>query len=203
MHGLRKSKHILKKWVFISMGIRPVDMSALECSWWDISYCSFLFKIPLWKHLRRWSYCIFPWLVLEGVYVQQQSVLNNSYQFRTHLYAQDSATHWRSNQSIPKEISPKYSLEGLMLKLKLQIFWLPGAKNWLTGKDPDAGKDWRQEEERMTEDELVGWHHRLNGHEFKQVPGVGDRQGSLACCSPWGCKESDMTEWLNWNDCYT
>jgi len=75
--------------------------------------------------------------------------------------------------------------------------WPPDAKSWLNGKDPDAGKDWRQEKE-MTEDEMVGWHHWLNGHEFEQTPGVGDGQGGLACWGPWGCKESDTTEWLHW-----
>ena len=79
------------------------------------------------------------------------------------------------------------------------IFWLPVAKNWLIGKDPDSGKDWGQEEKGTTEAEMVGWHHRLNGHGFEQAPGVGDGQGSLACCSPWGHKESDMTERLNNN----
>ena len=79
------------------------------------------------------------------------------------------------------------------------LFWPPDAKNWLTGKDPDAGKDWRQEEKGMTEDEMVGWHHQLDGHEFGWAPGVGDGQGSLACCSPWGRRESDMTERLNWS----
>ena len=69
----------------------------------------------------------------------------------------------------------------------------------LTGKDPDAGKDWRQEEKGTTEDEMVGWHHRLDGHEFEQAPGVGE-QGSLVCCSPWDHKESDMTERLNWTE---
>ena len=78
------------------------------------------------------------------------------------------------------------------------IFWPPEAKNWLIWKDPDAGKDWGWEEKGMTEDKMVGWHHRLNGHEFEQALGTGDRQGGLACCSPWGCKESDRTEWLNW-----
>ena len=102
----------------------------------------------------------------------------------------------RSNQSILKEISLEYSLEGLMLKLKLQYSGHLMAKNWLTGKDPDAGKGWRQEEKGMTEDEMVGWHHWLNGHEFEQALGVGDGQGSLVCCSPWGHKESDTTEWL-------
>ena len=69
-------------------------------------------------------------------------------------------------------------------------------KNWLIGKDPDVGKDWRQEK-GTTENKMVGWHHRLDGHEFEQAPGVGDGRGSLTCCSPWGRKESDMTEWLN------
>jgi len=78
------------------------------------------------------------------------------------------------------------------------ILWPPDAKNWLIQKDPDAGKDWRQEEKGMAEDEMVGWHHQLDGHEFEQAPGVCDAQGSLACCSPWGHKESDMTEPLNW-----
>ena len=73
-------------------------------------------------------------------------------------------------------------------------------KNWLIEKDPDAGKDWRQEEKGTTEDEMVGWHHQLNGHEFEQAPGIGDGQGSLVCCSPWGRKESDTTEWLNWTE---
>ena len=76
-------------------------------------------------------------------------------------------TSRRSNQSILKEISPEYSLEGLMLKLKLQYFWPPDAKKWLIWKDPDAGKDSRQEEKGTTEDEMVGWHHRFNGHEFE------------------------------------
>ena len=79
------------------------------------------------------------------------------------------------------------------------IFWPPDAKEWLIGKDPDAGKDWRQEK-GTAEDEMVGWHHRLDGHESEQALGVGDGWGSLMCCSPWGCKESDPTEWLNWTE---
>ena len=77
------------------------------------------------------------------------------------------------------------------------ILWPPDAKNWLIGKDLDAGKDWRQEEAGTTEDEMVGWHYWLNGHEFDQALGDGEGQGSLACCSPRGHKESDTTEWLN------
>ena len=105
----------------------------------------------------------------------------------------------RSNQSILKGISSEFSLEGLMLKLK-PILWPPDVKNWLIGKDPDAGKDWRQEKKRMTEDEMVGWYHRLNGHEFEQALGVGDRMGSLVCCSPWSLKELDTTVHLKWTE---
>ena len=76
------------------------------------------------------------------------------------------------------------------------ILWPPDAKNWLIGKDPDDGKDWRQK--GMTEDEMVGWHHPLYGHEFEEALGVGDGQGGLGCCSPWCHKGSDMTERLNW-----
>ena len=78
------------------------------------------------------------------------------------------------------------------------ILWSPDAKNWLIGKDPDAGKDWRWEEKGTTEDERVGWHHQLDGYEFEQALGVGEVQGSLACCSPRGHKESDTTQRLNW-----
>ena len=80
------------------------------------------------------------------------------------------------------------------------ILWPSAVKNWLTGKDPDAGKDSGQEEKGTTEDEMVGWCHRLNGHEFGWTLGVGDGQEGLACCKPWGLKESDMTEWLNWTE---
>ena len=80
------------------------------------------------------------------------------------------------------------------------ILWPTDVKKWLLGKDPDAGKDWRQEEKGTTEDEMVGWHHQPDGHEFEQAPGVGDRQGILVYGSPWDCKELDMTEWLNWTD---
>ena len=77
------------------------------------------------------------------------------------------------------------------------ILWPPHAKSWLFGKDPDAGRDWGQEEKGTTEDEMAGWHHRLDAHEFGWTPGVGDGQGGLACCDSWGRKESDTTEWLN------
>ena len=82
------------------------------------------------------------------------------------------------------------------------ILWPPYANSWLIWKDPDAGKDWRQAEKGMKEDEMVG-HHQLDGHEFEQALGVGDGQGSLVCCSPWGHKKSDITVWLNWTELTT
>ena len=106
-----------------------------------------------------------------------------------------------------KEIQPVYPkgnqswifIRGTDAEAETPILWSPDAKNWVLEKDPAVGTDWRQEEKGMTKDEMVGWHHRLDGHEFEQALGVGDGQGSLACCSPWGCKESDMTE-INWSD---
>ena len=80
------------------------------------------------------------------------------------------------------------------------IFWPPDAKSWLIGKDPDAGKDWGQEEKGMTENEMVGWHHWLNGHGFGWSWGIGDGQVGLVCCSSWGRKELDTTERLNWTE---
>ena len=80
------------------------------------------------------------------------------------------------------------------------ILWPPDVNNWLIGKDPDAGKNWGQEEKGTAKDEMVGWHHWLDRHEFEQAPGADDEQGSPACCSPWGCKELDMTERLNWTE---
>ena len=105
----------------------------------------------------------------------------------------------RSNQSILKEINLEYLLEGWMLKLRLQYFGHL-MQSWLIGKDPDARKDWGQEEEGTTEDEMVGWHHRHNGHGFEWTPGVGNGQGGLACCCSWGRKELDTTERLNWTE---
>ena len=85
-------------------------------------------------------------------------------------------------------------------KAETPVVWPPHAKSWLIGKDPDAGRDWGQEEKGTTEDEMAGWHHQLDGHEFGWTLGVGDGQGSLACCNSWGHKVSDTTEWLNWTE---
>ena len=105
----------------------------------------------------------------------------------------------RSNQFILKEISSEYSLEGLMLKLKLQYF------GHLMRRTDSFERPWCWERlkaggEGDTEDEMVGWHHWLDRPEFELVPGVGDGQGSLVCCRPWGRKQSDTTEWLNWTE---
>ena len=88
-----------------------------------------------------------------------------------------------------------------MRELNMNVcMWPPHAKRWLIGKDPDAGREWGQEEKGTTQDEMAGWHHRLDGREFEWTPGVGDGQGGLACCDSWEHKELDMTEWLNWTE---
>ena len=101
-----------------------------------------------------------------------------------------------------KPVNPKGNQSWIFIgrtdaEAEAPIFWPLDGKNWLIRKDPAAGKDWRQEEKGTTEDEMVVWHHRLDGHVFEQSLGVGDGQGSLACYSPWGRKELDITEWLN------
>ena len=101
----------------------------------------------------------------------------------------------RSNQSILKEISPEHSLEGLMLKLKLQYFGHLMQRTDSFEKTLMLGKI--EGRRRGRQDKMIGWHHQLDGHDFEQTPGDGDGQGRLVCCSPWGCKESDMTEQLN------
>ena len=114
---------------------------------------------------------------------------------------------WES-LGLQKEIKPVNSkgnqswifIERTDAEAEALILWPPDAKNWLIGKDRDAGKDWRQEEKGTTEDEMVGWHHRLDGHEFGWTLGVGDGQAGLAYCDSWGLKESDTTERLNWTE---
>ena len=105
----------------------------------------------------------------------------------------------RSNQSVLREINPEYSLEGLMLKLKLQYFFSHDANNRHIGKDPDDGKGWGLKKKRVSEEEKAGWHHRFNGHEPGKTLGDGGRKGGLSYCSLWSQKESDITGWLNSN----
>ena len=112
-----------------------------------------------------------------------------------------SWTARRSNQSILKEISPEHSFGRTDAEAETPKLWPPDSKNWLTGKDPDAVKGWRQEEKGTTQDEMLGWHYWLDGHEFEQALGVGDEQGSLACCSPWDCRVGhDWATEMNWTD---
>ena len=97
----------------------------------------------------------------------------------------------------PKRDQPWVFIGRTDVEAETPVLWPPDVKSWLMGKDPDAGKDWGQEEKGTTEDEMVGWHHRLNGHGFGWIPGVGDGQGGLVCCDSWCRKESDTTKWLN------
>ena len=102
-----------------------------------------------------------------------------------------------------KPVSPKGNQSWIFIgrtdaEAEAPILWPPDVKNWLIGKDPDAWKDGRHKEKGTTENEMVGWHHWLNGHEFEQALGVGDGQGGLVCCSPWGCKELDATVRQGW-----
>ena len=112
----------------------------------------------------------------------------------------ESPLDYKEMQPVSPKGNQSWILTGRTdVEAEAPMLWPPDVKSWLTRKDPDAGKDWRQEK-GMTEDEMVGWHHWLHGHEFEQPLGGGDGQGSLVCCSPWDCKESDTTEWLNWTE---
>ena len=100
----------------------------------------------------------------------------------------------------PKENQSWIFIGRIDAEAEIPILWPPDSKNWFIWKDPDAGKDWRQEEKGTTEDEMAGWYHRLGGHEFEYTLGVGNGQGVLGCCSPWSCKELDTTKQLNWTE---
>ena len=113
----------------------------------------------------------------------------------------ESPLDWRKIQPVNPKGNQSWIFTGITdAEAETPILWPPDAMSWLIWKDPDAGKDWRQEETGMTEDEMAGWYHWVDGHEFEQAPGVGDGQGSLVCCSPW-VTESDTTEGLNWTEC--
>ena len=105
----------------------------------------------------------------------------------------------KSNQSILRKINPEHSLKGLMLEAETRIFWSPDDNSWLIGKVPDAQKDWGQKK-RVLENKMDGWHCQFDGHELGKTLGDGEGQKALACCSPWGRKESDATGRLNKNN---
>ena len=113
----------------------------------------------------------------------------------------DLKTRWnnKDQMTLPGD-QPWVFIGKTDVEAETPVLWPPDAKSWLIGKDPDAGKDWGQEEKGTTENEMIGWHHQLNGDEFGWTPGVGHGQGGLTCCGSWGRKESDTTEWLNWAD---
>ena len=168
-------------------------MLTISSKWWKLPLRVFnphgSSKIPLSHSVRDFSF------MEECIYKSRQTHLHLMSGFPLTRYL----TPWtarRSNQSI---LNPEYSLDA---EAEAPILWPPDAKNWLIGKDPDAGKDWRQEEKGTTEDEMVGLHHWLDGHEFEQALGVGDEQGGLMSCSPRGHKVSDTTEWLNWTETF-
>ena len=113
----------------------------------------------------------------------------------------ESSLDWKEIQPVHPKGNQSWIFIGRTdAEAETPILWPADVKNSLIGKDPDTGKDWRQEEKGMTEDEMVGWHHLFNGHEFEPALGIGDRQGSLGYCNPWGHKESDTTERLNWSE---
>ena len=118
-----------------------------------------------------------------------------------HGVEEDLRVLWQKGDQTSQSSRNQYwiSIGKTVAEAEAPILWPPDVKSWLIGKDSDAGKDWGQEEKGVSEDEMVGWHHWLNGHEFEQTLGDSEGQGSLACCRPWGHKESDITEWLNSN----
>ena len=136
-----------------------------------------------------------PWQVDSGIYMEIQKVkARKNWCFWTVVLEKtlESPLDCKETKPVKLEGNQFWIFIGRTgAEAEAPILWPPDSKNWLTGKDPDAGKGWRQKEKGMIEDEMVGWHHWLNGHEFEQAPGVGEGQGSLACCSLWGCKKSD------------
>ena len=107
----------------------------------------------------------------------------------------------QGDQTSSKANQPWIFTGNIHVEAEAPVLWPPDVKIWLTGKDPDAGKEWKQKEKKgTTEDKVVVWYHRLSGQEFEQILGDGEGQEGLVCCSPWGHKESDTTEWLNWTE---
>ena len=115
----------------------------------------------------------------------------------------ESPLHCKEIQPVHPKDQSRVFIGRTNVEAETPILWPPDEKNWLIWKDPDAGKDWRQEEKGMTEDEMAGWHHWLDGCESEWTPGAGDGQGGLACCDSWGRKELDTTERLNWTEILT
>ena len=195
-------------------GASPLPLDVGYLFWWDLTFsCRWLFssKLQFWSsHRRRWVHVLllrhlahygFPschkWM---WELDHKESWAPKNWCFWTVVLEKTLESPLDGKQIQPVNSKGNQSwifIERTDAEAEAPTLWPPEVKNWLTGKDPDAGKDWVQEKE-MTEDKMVGWHHQLDGHESEQAPRVGDGQGSLACCSPWGLKESDASERLNW-----
>ena len=134
--------------------------------------------------------------------IKKKKKKNFSFKFQQNLVRNcDSIKRCKEIQPVHPEGGQSWVFTGRTdAEAETPILWPPHAKSWLTGKDPDAGRDWGHEEKGTTEDEMAGWHHWLNGHGFGWTPGIGDGQGGLVCCDSWGRKESDTTEPLNWTE---
>ena len=172
--------------------------------WMKNNYSDFMESsiVWLWMQLPKWiSWKFLLLLKLEGI--NRKCVIN--WFFPT--VALERTPECPLDSTEIKPVNPKGNQPWMFTgradaEDEAPVLWPSDAKNEFIGKDPDAGKDWVQEEKGATKDKMVGWHHQLNGREFEKTLGDGEGQGSLACCSPWGHKESDMTEWLNKNNNY-
>ena len=181
-----------------------------------LSHASFKFPLAHWyflnsdflyylanKGLSSQSYCFSSSLVWMWELDNKESWMLNNWCFWTMVLEKtlESPFNFKEIQPVYPKGNQHWTFIGRTdAEAETPTLWAPDVKKWLTGKDPDAGKDWRREEKGTAEDEMVRWHHWLDQHESEQAPGVDDGQGSLACCSPRGHKESDMTEWLNWTE---
>ena len=143
----------------------------------------------LFQQCKRWLYT---WTSLDGQYWNQIDYILCSQRWRSSIESAKTRPGADCG-SDPELLIAKF-------RLKAPVLWPPHAKSWLIGKDFAAGRDWEHEEKGMTEDEMAGWHHWLDGHESEWPPGSRDGQGGLVCCDSWGRKELDMTEQLKWNE---
>ena len=165
-----------------------------------------------WEGGLGWGTHVDPWLFHSNVWqnslqkIKKESWALRSWCFWTVMLEKtvESPSDYKEIQPAPPKGNQSWIFSGRSdAEAETPILWPPHAKNLLIWKDPDAGKDWRQEEKGTAEDEIIVWHHRFDGHEFEQALGFGDGQGGVVCCTPWGCKESDRSEGLNLNWLYS
>ena len=181
--------------------------SPVCCLWWNV--CGPLYKwMVCFFNVEIWGLCVFQILSLcqiYGLHIFSPQLVFSFYQ-QNFSPSQSFKFWWVTCGNIFLWIKILTWGQSWVFfgrndaKAESPVLWPPHAKSWLLGKDSDAERDWGQEEKGMTEYEMAGWHHRLDGHESEWTLGVGDGQGGLACCDSWGCKEADTTEWLNWTE---